>query len=98
MDRALYARFSGFTIAQLSRFPPHHPCRISGRPRAVLPWRFFSVHIFRDHKRALLVFMFFAIGVPMLFFGIPWGDQGFNAGDVELARIGGVPVMASELY
>ncbi|MBX3175845.1 MAG: SurA N-terminal domain-containing protein [Candidatus Hydrogenedentes bacterium] len=56
------------------------------------------MHIFRDHKRALLVFMFFAIGVPMLFFGIPWGDQGFNAGDVELARVGGVPVMASEFY
>lgn len=57
------------------------------------------MHFFRNHKRALLVFMFVAIGVPMVFFGIPWGGTGANPNsDVELARVGGVPVMASELY
>lgn len=55
------------------------------------------MHIFRHHKRALLIFMFAAIGVPMLFFGIPSGGPGINQGvDVELARVGGVPIMASE--
>lgn len=55
------------------------------------------MHIFRDHKRAVLIFMFAAIGVPMLFFGVPWGGQGNNQGvDVELARVAGVPIMASE--
>jgi len=55
------------------------------------------VHIFRDHKRAVLIFMFVAIGVPMLFFGVPWGNQGMNQGvDVELGRVAGVPIMASE--
>lgn len=55
------------------------------------------MHIFRDHKRAMLIFMFLAIGVPMLFFGIPQGTPGMDGGvDVELARVAGVPVMASE--
>lgn len=55
------------------------------------------MHIFRDHKRAVLIFMFVAIGVPMLFFGVPWGHDGMNHGrDVELGRVAGVPIMASE--
>jgi len=59
----------------------------------------FSVHFFRDHKRALLIFMFVAIGIPMLFFGVPWsGITGNPNGDMELAEVGGVPIMASELY
>ena len=55
------------------------------------------MHIFRDHKRAMLIFMFVAIGVPMLFFGIPTGTSGMDGGvDVELAQVAGVPIMASE--
>lgn len=55
------------------------------------------MHIFRDHKRAVLIFMFVAIGVPMLFFGVPWGNDGTHHGqDVELGKVAGVPIMASE--
>ena len=55
------------------------------------------MHIFRDHKRAVLIFMFAAIGLPMLFFGVPWGGQGMDRGvDVELGRVAGIPIMASE--
>lgn len=57
------------------------------------------MHIFRDHKRGLLIFMFFAIGIPMLFFGIPWGNQGMGPSqDMEVGEVDGVPIMASELY
>ena len=57
------------------------------------------MHFFRNHKRGLLVFMFVAIGIPMVFFGIPWSGMSANpGGDVELGRVGGVPIMASELY
>lgn len=55
------------------------------------------MHIFRSHQRAVLVFMFVAIGVPMLFFGVPWdGLSPHPNGEYELARVAGVPVMASE--
>lgn len=57
------------------------------------------MHLFRKHRRALLIFIFLAVGVPMLFFGIPWGGApGMPGQDVELARVAGVPVMASEFH
>ena len=55
------------------------------------------MHIFRDHKRAMLIFMFVAIGLPMLFFGVPTSNPGMDQGvDVELAKVAGIPIMASE--
>lgn len=57
------------------------------------------MNIFRKHRRALLVFMFFGIGIPMLFFGVPGIGMGPSPqGDMELARVGNVPIMASELH
>jgi hypothetical protein len=55
------------------------------------------VNIFRKHQKAMLVFMFVGIGIPMLFFGLPSFTGGGNPNyDVELASVGGVPIMASD--
>ena len=55
------------------------------------------MHLFRKHQRALLVFIFLVVGIPMLFFGLPNFNSPTNtAEDIELANVGGVPVMASE--
>ncbi|MCF6284074.1 MAG: SurA N-terminal domain-containing protein [Candidatus Hydrogenedentes bacterium] len=45
----------------------------------------------------MLLFMFLGIGIPMLFFGVPTsGGPGNANGDIELASVGGVSIMASE--